>query len=428
MLMEFQTKLLHGKAVDNYANGSTVPPISLANAFAYESSEQLEKVFQNRAPGFAYTRIANPTVDAFERRVNELEGGIGGVACSSGMSAVTLSLLNILQAGDEVIAGSALFGGTLDLLHDLEAFGIKVHFIPRVEKALIEPFLTDKTRAVFGEIVGNPALNVMDVWETADFLHGKGVPLIVDSTTSTPYLLNPIQYGADVVVHSTSKYINGSGDAISGIIIDSGNFSWSPERYPGMKEYKKYGKFAYDTRFSISVAKSCYELHENAPDNMLAFWIDGYVYVRRICEESKITENGVWSKWSPYPGITVETTITPDAGGHTRVHKITSEIECVAYDCGFAVSRGDFEEVGFAEKVDGMSAQASNEFCSCTVSAVLDENTQVNEVADKPPVGYMITVDPNTNLLYTKTKIPAVKYHISKGEQEIVTRVDAEVI
>lgn len=190
----------------------------------------------------------------------------------------------------------------------------------------------------------------------------------------------------------------------------------------------KYGKFAYDTRFSISVAKSCYELHENAPDNMLAFWIDGYVYVRRICEASKITDTGVWSKWSPYPGITVETTITPDAEGHTRVHKITSEIDCVAYDCGFAVSRGDFRDIGFAEKVDGVSAQASNEFCNCTVSAVVDENVQVNEVADKPPVGYMITADPNTNLLYTKTKIPAVKYHIHKGSQEIVTRVDAEVI
>lgn len=190
----------------------------------------------------------------------------------------------------------------------------------------------------------------------------------------------------------------------------------------------KYGKFAYDTRFSISVAKSCYELHENAPDNMLAFWIDGYVYVRRICEASKITDAGVWSKWSPYPGITVETMITPDAEGHTRVHKITSEIDCVAYDCGFAVSRGDFKEIGFAEKVDGVSAQASNEFCNCTVSAVVDENVQVNEVADKPPVGYMITVDPNTNLLYTKTKIPAVKYHIRKGFQEIITRVDAEVI
>lgn len=110
------------------------------------------------------------------------------------------------------------------------------------------------------------------------------------------------------------------------------------------------------------------------------------------------------------------------------VLKITSEIDCVAYDCGFAVSRGDFREIGFAEKVDGVSAQASNEFCNCTVSAVVDENVQVNEVADKPPVGYMITADPNTNLLYTKTKIPSVKYHIHKGTQEIVTRVDAEVI
>ena len=270
MDMEFQTKLLHGKSVDNYANGSTVPPISLANAFAYESSEQLEKVFQNRAPGFAYTRIANPTVDAFERRVNELEGGIGGVACSSGMSAVTLSLLNILQAGDEVIAGSALFGGTLYLLHDLEAFGIKVHFIPRVEKELIEQLLTERTKAVFGEIIGNPALNVMDVRETADFLHGKGVPLIVDSTTATPYLLNPIQYGADVVVHSTSKYINGSGDAISGIIIDSGNFSWNPERYPGMKEYKKYGKFAYLALEKLEDVSVNYPLLKSSPYHELA--------------------------------------------------------------------------------------------------------------------------------------------------------------
>lgn len=243
--MEFQTKLLHGTAVDSYANGSTVPPVSFANAFAYESSEQLEKVFQNRAPGFAYSRIANPTVDAFERRVNELEGGIGGVACSSGMSAVTLSLLNILQSGDGVIAGSALFGGTLNLLHDLEVFGIKVNFIPRVEKALIEPLITENTKVVFGELIGNPALNVMDVKETSEFLHEKGIPLIVDSTTATPYLIRPIEYGADVVVHSTSKYINGSGDAISGMIIDSGKFSWNPERYPGMKEYRKYGKFAY---------------------------------------------------------------------------------------------------------------------------------------------------------------------------------------
>ena len=243
--MKFQTKLLHGKSVQSYEAGATVPAISQCNAYSYESSEQLEKVFQNRAPGFAYTRIGNPTVDAFERRVNELEGGMGAIACSSGMSAVTLSLLNILQSGDEVIAGSGLFGGTLDLLHDLEAFGIIVKFIPRVEKALLEPLISEKTKVVFGEIIGNPGLNVMDIRETGDFLHEKGIPLIVDSTTATPYLIRPLEYGADVVVHSTSKYINGSGDAISGIIVDGGTFHWDSERYPGMKEYAKFGKFAY---------------------------------------------------------------------------------------------------------------------------------------------------------------------------------------
>ena len=118
-------------------------------------------------------------------------------------------------------------------------------FIPRVEKALIEPLISEKTKVVFGEIIGNPGLNVMDIRETGDFLHEKGSPLIVDSTTATPYLIRPLEYGADVVVHSTSKYINGSGDAISGIIVDGGTFHWDPERYLGMKEYAKFGKFAY---------------------------------------------------------------------------------------------------------------------------------------------------------------------------------------
>lgn len=243
--MNFQTMLLHGKAVRKYSDGATLPPISQSNAFSYDSSEELEKVFQNRAPGYAYSRISNPTVDAFERRINELENGIGAVACSSGMSAVALSMLNILQAGDEVIAGSALFGGTLDLLHDLEAFGITVHFIPTVDTEEIEPFLNTKTKAVFGEVIGNPGLNVMDIQETASFLHERGIPLIVDSTTATPYLVRAIEFGADIVVHSSSKYINGGGNAISGIIIDSGKFAWDVNRYPGMRAYQRYGKYAY---------------------------------------------------------------------------------------------------------------------------------------------------------------------------------------
>lgn len=177
----------------------------------------------------------------------------------------------------------------------------------------------------------------------------------------------------------------------------------------------KYGKFAYDTKFSISVAKSCYELHENAPDNMLAFVIDGYVYVRRICMESKITETGVYSKWSPYPGIVVETTITPDETGHKRVHKIVSDRECIAYDCGFSVNRGDFEPVGFESSAGDGWAQASNEHCLCKVEG-------------KDAEGHVIISDPNLNLLYTKTAIPSVKYQIQKGEQELVTFVLAEYI
>ncbi len=243
--MRINTKLLHSKSAKRYADGATLPPISQVNAFTYESSEKLEKVFQNRAPGFAYSRIGNPTVDAFEKRINEIEGGIGAVACSSGMSAVTLALINILQAGDEVIAASGLFGGTLDLLHDLEAFGITVHFLPEIRTDLIEPLISERTKAVFGEVIGNPGLQIMDIQKVADYLHEREIPLIADSTTATPYLVNPIELGADILIHSTSKYINGSGNSISGIIIDGGNFSWDPERYPGLKPYRKFGKFAY---------------------------------------------------------------------------------------------------------------------------------------------------------------------------------------
>ncbi|MBQ2802835.1 MAG: DUF2264 domain-containing protein, partial [Lachnospiraceae bacterium] len=181
----------------------------------------------------------------------------------------------------------------------------------------------------------------------------------------------------------------------------------------------KYSKFAYDTKFSISIARSCYELHENAPDNMLAFVIDGYVYVRRICMESEITATGVYSKWSPYSGIVVETMLTPTESGHIRIHKISSNIECVAYDCGFAVDRGDFQEVGFTSQKHKGFAQAGNCKSYCKVEAANEE---------KEAMGEVIMADPNTNLLYTKTAIPAVKYAVHKGIQEFTTFIYAEII
>ena len=243
--MNFNTTLLHKDFGSDRSTGSTLTPIYQVSAFSQESAEKLEAVFNNRAPGFAYTRIGNPTTDSFERRIASLEKGVGAVACSSGMAAVTISLLNILQAGDEVIASAGLFGGTIDLFHDLEAFGIKTRFVTEVTAETVRSQLNEKTKAVFTELIGNPKLNVVDLKSVADVAHQGGVPFIVDSTTATPYLVRPFDFGAYIVVHSSSKYINGNGSAISGIIVDSGKFKWDFARYKGLEEYKRFGKFAY---------------------------------------------------------------------------------------------------------------------------------------------------------------------------------------
>lgn len=243
--MKFNTALLHSGFNGDKETGATAVPIYQSSAFAHESAEKLEKVFNNKAAGFSYSRINNPTVDSFEKRIAALEKGIGAVACSSGMAAVTMSLLNILSSGDEIIAGSGLFGGTIDLFGDLSEMGIKTHFVNNVTPEEIEPLINENTKAVFTELIGNPRLDVVDIISVSEFLHSKNIPLIADSTTATPYLINPFDYGADIVVHSSSKYINGSGNSISGVIIDSGNFKWDIERYKGLAEYKKFGKFAY---------------------------------------------------------------------------------------------------------------------------------------------------------------------------------------
>lgn len=243
--MEFNTRLLHGGFGTDRATGATMAPIYQVSAFAQESAEKLEAVFNNRAPGFAYTRISNPTVASFETRMNALEKGIGAVACSSGMAAVTMSLLNILESGDEMIAGAGLFGGTIDLFGDLRAFGITTRFVEHVTVEEISANITDRTKAVFAELIGNPGLEIVDIKAVSALCHEHGIPLILDSTTATPYLIRPFEFGADIVVHSTSKYINGGGNSISGVIIDSGKFKWDFDRYKGLAEYKKLGTLSY---------------------------------------------------------------------------------------------------------------------------------------------------------------------------------------
>ncbi len=243
--MKFNTALLHNNSKEKNPSGATQMPIFQVSAFSHESAEQLEKVFNNKANGFAYTRISNPTIDSFEKKISSIEKGIGAVACSSGMAAVTMALLNILESGDEIIAGAGLFGGTIDLFGDLESFGIKTRFVNHITTETIEPLINENTKAVFGEIIGNPALDVIDVKSVTDMLHKHNIPFIADCTTATSYLFNAFDFGADIVIHSSSKYINGGGNAISGVIIDSGNFNWDYERYKGLAEYKKFGKFCF---------------------------------------------------------------------------------------------------------------------------------------------------------------------------------------
>lgn len=244
----FNTALLHSGTQGDAQSKATLTPIYQSSAFYQTSAEQHEKLFHNQLPGYSYTRLGNPTVAAFEDRMTKLEQGAASVACASGMAALTNALLNILTAGDEIISSASLYGGSIDLFRDLEAFGIHTVYVKNNDWAQIENSITDRTRVIFAETIGNPRLDVTDIETLSALAHKHGLPLIIDNTVATAYLVKPLVLGADVVVNSTSKYINGHSDAISGVITDGGSFAWDVERYPGMKEYKKFGKFAYTAK------------------------------------------------------------------------------------------------------------------------------------------------------------------------------------
>ncbi len=246
--MKLNTAILHGPYSVDPATGAPLPPIAQVSAFSHPSGERMEKVFRGQAPGFAYTRLGNPTISAFEQRIAALEGGMAATACASGMAAVSMALLNILRAGDELVATSRLYGGSLSLFHDLEHFGIVTRFAASGSAEDVVPLITERTRLIFAETISNPGLDVTDIPALAALAHAHDIPLIIDNTTATPVLVNPLRLGADVVVHSSSKYINGSGSAISGVIVDGGRFVWDVERWPTLKNYCQMPKMAYTAR------------------------------------------------------------------------------------------------------------------------------------------------------------------------------------
>lgn len=246
--MRFETALLHARRREPFAVESTTPPIYQTSAYAYDDEEHHAAVAGGRAPGYVYTRLGNPTVAAFERRMAALEGGFAAVATASGMAAIFNAVSNVVRAGDKIVAGACLYGGTLELFESLREFGIETVYVPRVTPEELARVVDDRTRVIFAETISNPKLEVLDIAAVATFAHERGIGFIVDNTVATPYLCRPLELGADVVVESSSKYINGHSNAISGVIIDSGRGPWDPERYPGMAKWAKFRNMAYTVK------------------------------------------------------------------------------------------------------------------------------------------------------------------------------------
>jgi O-acetylhomoserine (thiol)-lyase len=236
--LKFDTLQVHAGQKPDPTTNSRAVPLYQTTSYVFNNTQHAEDLFALKEGGNIYSRIMNPTTDVFEQRVTALEGGSAGLATSSGAAAITYAILNIAGAGDEIVSASTLYGGTYNLLSTtLPKYGIKTVFVDPDEPLNFQKAITDKTKALYIESLGNPGINIIDVEKVAKIAHDNGLPLIVDNTFATPYLFRPFEYGADVIVHSATKFIGGHGTAIGGILIDGGKFDWAASgRFPGFTE------------------------------------------------------------------------------------------------------------------------------------------------------------------------------------------------
>lgn len=232
-----ETLAVHAGQEPDPTTLSRAVPIYQTTSYVFRDTEHAANLFALKEFGNIYTRIMNPTQDVFEKRVAALEGAVGALATSSGQAAITYSILNIAKAGDEIVSASSLYGGTYNLFrYTLPKLGIKVKFVDPSDPENFRKAITDRTRAVYGELIGNPKLDVLDVESVADIAHEAGIPLIVDNTFATPYLCRPFDFGADIIIHSATKFIGGHGTSIGGVIVDSGKFDWTNGKFPELTE------------------------------------------------------------------------------------------------------------------------------------------------------------------------------------------------
>ena len=297
-----------------------VLPITQSTTYKYDTADAVAKLFDLEAEGHMYTRLSNPTCEAFEAKIAALEGGVGAMACSSGQTASTISIMNIASAGDHFVAVGKLYGGTVSLFtNTLKKMGVTVTLVDSEEsleelKAYIKP----NTKAVFGETIANPALDVLDIKKFAQLAHEAGIPLIVDNTFATPYLCRPFEHGADIVVHSSSKYIDGHAVALGGVIVDGGTFDWTNGNFPEFTEVdesyhgtvysRDFGNMAYIVKARVQWMRDLGAIMTPQNAFLSNLGLETlHVRMDRHCENAlaiaKHLEAHPKVKWVNYPGL-----------------------------------------------------------------------------------------------------------------------------
>ncbi len=297
-----------------------VLPIYQSTTYKYDSSEHLGKLFDLAAPGHMYSRISNPTLACVEEKIASLEGGVGAMLTSAGQAASLISILNICTAGDHVVSSASIYGGTFNLFAvTMKRFGIDFTFVDvDATEEEIQKAFTPKTKAVFGETIANPALTVLDIEKFAKIAHKNNVPLIVDNTFATPILCRPFEYGADVVIHSTTKYMDGHAAVVGGVIVDSGKFDWTngnfpaftepDESYHGVVYTKDFGNAAYITKARVQLMRDLGSIISPNSAFLLNLGLETLALrIERHSENAlnvaKFLENNDKISWVNYPGL-----------------------------------------------------------------------------------------------------------------------------
>ncbi len=366
-----ETLAIHAGQTPDAATGARALPIYQTTSFVFDSTEHAASLFNLQTFGNVYSRLSNPTVAALEERVAALEGGRAALASASGMAAEAMALMTILQHGDHVVAAGALYGGSVSMLAvNLARFGIETSFVDATRPEAFAAAMRPDTRAVFAESLGNPSLIMLDIAAVAEVAHAQGVPLVIDNTVPSPFLCNPLSLGADIVVHSATKYLGGHGTTLAGLLVEGGKFPWDNGKFPGMTEpsmgyhgvrfYETFGDFGFTMRARMETLR----VYGAALSPMSAWQIlQGtetlHVRMERHCSNAlKVAEflkSDPRISWVNYPGL-------PDHPQHALVKKQMRQINGAAGASGllaFGVKGGLAAGVRFIEAAQFLSHLAN---------------------------------------------------------------------